>query len=51
MLDYARQRAIEALKITQKAVLATSGPAGVQATEFPCEALVLQRKVTSEKLK
>ena len=42
MLDYARQRAIKALKITQKAVLATSGPAGVQATEFPCEARGLE---------
>ena len=42
MLDYARQRAIEALKIPQRAVLATSGPAGVQATEFPCEALGLE---------
>ena len=38
MLNYARQRALEALKIPQKAVLATSGPAGVQAGEFPCEA-------------
>ena len=39
MLDYARQRAIEALKIPRKAVLATSGPAGLQASEFPCEAI------------
>jgi hypothetical protein len=38
MLDYARQRAIEALKIPRTVVLATSGPAGVQASEFPCEA-------------
>ncbi len=38
MLNYARQRALEALKIPQKAVLATSGPAGVQASELPCEA-------------
>jgi hypothetical protein len=38
MLDYARQRAIEALKLPRRAVLATSGPAGVQAGEFPCEA-------------
>jgi hypothetical protein len=38
MLDYARQRAIEALKIPRKAVLGTSGPAGVQVGEFPCEA-------------
>jgi hypothetical protein len=42
MLDYARQRAIEALRIPRKAVLATSGPAGVQAGEFPCEAIALE---------
>jgi hypothetical protein len=41
MLDYARQRAIEALRCHRKAVLATSGPAGVQASEFPCEAIDL----------
>jgi hypothetical protein len=41
MLDYARQRAIEALKIPRRAVLATSGPAGLQAGEFPCEAIDL----------
>lgn len=41
MLDYARQRAIEALRIPRTAVLATSGPAGVQAGEFPCEAMDL----------
>ncbi len=41
MLDYARQRASEALKIPHTAVLATSGPAGVQASEFPCEAIDL----------
>ncbi len=40
-LDYARQRAIEALRIPRKAVLATSGPAGLQASEFPCEAVGL----------
>ncbi len=39
MLDYARQRAIEALKIPRRAVLATSGPAGLLASEFPCEAI------------
>jgi hypothetical protein len=42
MLDYARQRAIEILKIPRMAVLATSGPAGVQAGEFPCEAIGLE---------
>ena len=41
MLDYARQRAIEALRIPRTAVLVTSGPAGVQASEFPCEAMGL----------
>jgi len=41
MLDYARQRAIEALRLPRRAVLATSGPAGVQAGEFPCEAVEL----------
>ncbi len=38
MLDYARQHAIEALSLPRRVVLATSGPAGVQAGEFPCEA-------------
>ncbi len=38
MLDYARQRAIDALSQPHKVVFATSGPAGVQASEFPCEA-------------
>jgi hypothetical protein len=42
MLDYARQRAIEVLKVPRRAVLATSGPAGVQASEFPCEAIELE---------
>lgn len=41
VLDYARQRAIEALRIPRRAVLATSGPAGLQAGEYPCEALEL----------
>ncbi len=41
MLDYARQRAMEALGTSRTAVLVTSGPAGVQASEFPCEALDL----------
>ncbi len=38
MLDYARQRSLAVLKIPHKAVLATHGPAGVLAGEFPCEA-------------
>jgi hypothetical protein len=41
MLNYARQRAIEALGTPQTAVLVTSGPASVQVGEFPCEALNL----------
>ncbi len=41
MLDYARQRAIEALHIPRRAVLATNGPAGLQVNEFPCEAVGL----------
>jgi hypothetical protein len=41
MLDYARQRAKEILRIPQKAVLATSGPAGLLLTEVPCEAVDL----------
>jgi hypothetical protein len=41
MLDYARQRAVEALKATRTVILATGGPAGVQASEFPCEVLDL----------
>jgi hypothetical protein len=41
MLDYARQRAIEALKIPHIVILASSGPAGVQASEVKYEALEL----------
>ena len=41
MLDYARQRAVEILSLPKRAVLATSGPAGVQAGEFPCQAIGL----------
>ncbi len=41
MLDYARQRVLEALRIPRTVVLATSGPAGVQASEFRCEAIDL----------
>jgi len=42
MLDYVRQRAIEVLKVPRRAVLATSGPSGVQVSEFPCEAIELE---------
>ena len=41
MLDYARQRAIEALGTPRIAVLVTTGPAGVQANECRCEAIEL----------
>ncbi|MGA9397756.1 MAG: hypothetical protein WBV22_05780 [Anaerolineaceae bacterium] len=41
MLDYARQRAADALKTPRAVILATSGPAGVQASEVKCEALEL----------
>jgi len=41
MLDYARQRVMEALGAPRMAVLVTSGPAGVQASEFRCEAIGL----------
>ncbi len=37
MLNYARQQVAEALGKARTAVLATSGPAGVQASEVPCE--------------
>ena len=42
MLDYARQRAIQALKIPRRAVLVTSGPAGVLVSEGPCAAIDLK---------
>lgn len=41
MLDYARQRVSEVLRIPHRAILATSGPAGIQAGEFRCEAIDL----------
>jgi hypothetical protein len=41
MLNYARERAREALSSARTAVLATTGPAGVKASEFPCEAMGL----------
>jgi len=41
MLDYARQRAVEVLRASRTAVLATSGPAGVQASKVSCEGLDL----------
>jgi hypothetical protein len=42
MLDYTRQRAAEVLRIPRIAVLATSGPAGMQVTELRCEAQELE---------
>lgn len=41
MLEHLRQRAIEILASSQTATLSTSGPAGIQARVFPCEALGL----------
>ncbi len=41
MLNYARQRAIEALRPAYTAVLATSGPAGLLESEHLCEAIEL----------
>jgi len=41
MLEHLRQRAVEILASSQAATLSTSGPAGIQARIFPCEALGL----------
>jgi hypothetical protein len=41
MINYARNRAVEIMKNAHTAVLATAGLAGVQASEFPCEAVEL----------
>jgi hypothetical protein len=41
MINYARERSREMLKTARVAVLATTGPAGVQVSEFPCEAVEL----------
>jgi hypothetical protein len=38
MFDYAQQRVLEALGTSKSAVLVTSGPAGVQVGECPCDA-------------
>jgi hypothetical protein len=42
MLDYAHQRAIEALGIPHRVILASSGPAGVQVSEVKYEARELE---------
>jgi hypothetical protein len=42
MLNYARHRAIEMLKITRRAVLVSNGPSGLQAGYYRCEALGLE---------
>ena len=41
MTSYARERAREILKTARTAILATTGLAGVQVSEFPCEAVEL----------
>jgi hypothetical protein len=41
MISYTRERAVEMLKTARTAVLATTSPTGVQASEFPCEAVDL----------
>ena len=41
MINYARERATAILQTALTAVLATTGPAGVQVGEFPCEAAEL----------
>jgi len=41
MINYAHERARQILRIPNHAVLATVGNAGVQVSEFPCEAFDL----------
>jgi hypothetical protein len=41
MLDYARYRAIEILKITRQVILVTGGLTGLQVGEYPCESIEL----------
>jgi hypothetical protein len=41
MLSYTRERAEKILRTAHFAILATTGPAGLQASEFPCEAFEL----------
>jgi hypothetical protein len=41
MLEYARQRVEQILGLPRLAVLASNGPAGMQVSELPCEALGL----------
>jgi hypothetical protein len=41
MINYARERAREILRTKYRAVLATTGAAGVLVSEFPCEAIEL----------
>jgi len=41
MINYVRQRAIEARQLVSTVVPATSGPAGILASEHPCEAVEL----------
>jgi hypothetical protein len=42
MLDYARQHVIETLKNSKRVIMATSGPAGIQIGELPCEVVGLE---------
>ncbi len=41
MLNYAQKRTIDALRVPCSIVLATDGPAGLLAGEFPCESIGL----------
>jgi hypothetical protein len=42
MLEHLRQRVIETLASVRTVTLSTSGPAGVQASRFPCEAVDIE---------
>jgi hypothetical protein len=42
MLDYARHRVMEMLKIACQVIFVTSGPAGLRAGEYPCQAVGLE---------
>ena len=41
MLDHLKRRVVRILALTKTATLSTSGPAGIQARQFPCEAIGL----------
>jgi hypothetical protein len=42
MLDHLRQKIVEAILSTHSATLATYGPAGLQASQLPCESIGLR---------